>query len=335
MALFRRRSAGGGTDTRTARRPFGRSRKDDVLTVDPTHGDPLGRLVLAQVEELDWPALRDTLTGVTDQADLVWLVDLISDTEGMEKWTPKAIAAEPGSALPLLLSGARHIDWAWEARTGAYAKYVTEEQWKLFRERLLIAEDHLYRAAELDPRMLAPWHLLQTTALGLSLGPDVARHRFEAAVRRCPGHVGTHRARLQQLAAKWGGSHEEMHAFARASMLAAPEGSPLGELVALAHIEHWLSLDSGEDGDYIRSKAVVASLHEAARRSVGHPAHVRTRGWASAYNSFAMAFSLAGELATAHALFGAIGDRVTASPWRYLAGDPVDAFRSHRKRCTG
>ncbi len=171
------------------------------------------------------------------------------------------------------------------------------------------------------------------SGLGASLGPEIAACRFEAAVRRAPESPASHRVRLQQLSAKWGGSHDAMHEFARSVMLAAPEGSHLGELVALAHLEHWLSLPEGEDRAYLTSPAVVAELQEAAFRSVLHPDFTPVRGWQASFNAFAMAFSLADQPKTARLLFDALDGFVTKSPWHYLSGDPVKAFRAHRDRC--
>ncbi|GAA4837843.1 hypothetical protein [Kitasatospora terrestris] len=307
-----------------------RSGREVAPVVDPACGDEGLRLMLAQAEAGDWPALRSGLAAVEDQADLTWLLDRVAGTSGSEEWLAEAVADEPDSALPLLLSGARHVSWAWEARTRARAQYVSREQWQVFGERLEIAERQLFEVAEREPSWLAPWYFLQISGRGASLGPDVARYRFEAALRRVPDHLGSHQQRLQQLCAKWGGSHEEMHRFARTAMLSAPEGSPLGELVALACIEHWLDLDSGDDRAYIAGPATRERLHEAAERSVLHPAYGRPRGWQRAFNTFAMAFSIAGQPATAYQLFCQLGDTVTESPWDYLSNSPAEAFATYR-----
>ncbi|MEV7602536.1 hypothetical protein AB0O91_34705 [Kitasatospora sp. NPDC089797] len=338
---------------------FGRRAAGDAAPaprLDPTFGDPAVRLLLEQAAAGDWAALRPALaaridgaaaaTGATDTpatststatapdaAELSWLVGAIADVPGVEQWTARAVADAPEDPLPLLVSGARHVSWAWEARTGARANKVTEEQWKLFHQRLDVAEEQLLEVAEREPGWLAPWYFLQISARGASLGPEIATCRFEAAVRRSPGHLGSHQQRLQQLCAKWGGSHDAMHGFARSAMLAAPEGSRLGELVALAHLEHWLDLPDGEDRAYLTSPAVLAELQEAAFRSVLHPAFVPDRGWQGSFNTFAMAFSLADQPKTARLLFDALDGQVTEFPWQYLSGDPVKAFRAHRDRC--
>ncbi|MER7756467.1 hypothetical protein [Kitasatospora sp. NPDC097643] len=343
MALFRRRSGEEAGQERAGRRGFGFGRRSAersapsgggaVPRLDPAYGDETLRLMLDQAAAGDWAVLGPALAAIGDQAELTLTVAALADVRGVDQWTARVLAERPEDTMALLLSGARHVYWAWAARTGARAKQVTEEQWKVFHQRLGVAEEQLLEVAEREPSWLAPWYFLQTSAMGASLGPEVATCRFEAAVRRVPGHPASHRSRLQQLSAKWGGSHDEMHEFARSAMLAAPEGSPLGELVALAHIERWLDLPDGEDHAYLTSPTVLAELQEAAFRSVLHPDFTPVRGWQGAFNTFAMVFSLADQRKTAHLLFEALDGVVTQAPWQYLSGDPVKAYRAHRDRC--
>ncbi|MFD9034156.1 hypothetical protein ACFVZW_23880 [Streptomyces sp. NPDC059567] len=136
---------------------------------------------------------------------------------------------------------------------------------------------------------------------------------------------------MQQVCEKWGGSHEEMHAFAAKSAFGAPGGTPLGQLVAIAHIEEWLSLDQGPDDAYMRRPEVTLSLREAAEHSFRHPDFVRQGAWLKVLNTFAMAFSLAGDRVSARECFQATDGRVTEFPWNYLDGsDPAAAYRKQR-----
>jgi hypothetical protein len=344
MALFRRRSGDGASADQSGRWGFGSGRRSGGTTgsadgaepvLDPACGDPELARLRAAAAAGDWAALRDGLTAVTDQGDRTWMLAVVAGTAGIEEWIPRAVEAEPDSALALLVSGARQISWGWEARTGARATNVTAQQWDLFRQRLATAEEQLYEVAEREPDWLGPWYFLQLSGRGTSVGTEPARYRFEAAVRRCPGHLASHRQRLQQLCAKWGGSHEQMHDFARTAMLSAPEGSPLAELVPLAHLEHWLDLRTGTDLAmwYLAGGQVRAELREAAERSVLHPGYGRPRGWKATHNTFAMALSLAGEEQAAHRLFGELGGTVTEAPWHYLNGAPATSFRSRRDAC--
>ncbi|MEU3371123.1 hypothetical protein ABZ734_11685 [Streptomyces sp. NPDC006660] len=105
-----------------------------------------------------------------------------------------------------------------------------------------------------------------------------------------------------------------------------------GQLVPMAHIEHWLALDGGfSGGAYMRRPEVVASLREAADHSFRHPDFVRSGGWLQVLNTFAMAFSLAEDQAGARECFVGSEGRVTESPWHYIdASDPAAAYKEHR-----
>jgi hypothetical protein len=303
--------------------------------VDYTYGDPRLEAVRAAAETGQWPLIHTQLTAAADDEELTWLVEGAMVVGGAELWLPDAVAAEPHSALPLLVRGARHVEWAWEARTRLRAKFVTKEQFTVFRARLRTAEEMLYEVAEREPDWVAPWYFLQIAGRGLEVGPEVAARRFEATVHRSPGHLAAHRQHLQQLCRKWSGSHEQMHAFARESMLAAPEGSPLGELVAIAHLEQWMDTPEGANTAYITSSEVVLQLYEAAERSVHHPRYVRRRDWTRAFNTFAFVFALAGEHEAAAALFRVLDGAVTEFPWMYVDGRdptvPVETWRSRVK----
>ncbi|WP_299538029.1 hypothetical protein [uncultured Streptomyces sp.] len=300
--------------------------------LDADGWDPELARVRAAATDRKWPAMRAQLSEADPGTQLSRLVGHAADVTGLEKWFDQVVAAEPDSALTLLVSGARRVSWGWEARTALRAQHVSREQFRTFHERLRLAEEQLYAAAEREPEWVAPWYFLQMSGRGLEVGQEVARRRFEAAVRRAPRHLGAHQQQLQQICAKWGGSHEEMHAFARAAMLDDVPGGPLGSLVAIAHLEHRGELDGAEEAAYLRAPEVVASLHEAADRSIRHPSYGRPPGWTHTYNVFAMAFALAGEKKAAAELFDTLDGRVTEFPWQYIDGDAARAFRTWRAR---
>ncbi|WP_435971973.1 hypothetical protein [Streptomyces sp. Qhu_M48] len=306
-----------------AGRPGARVQKDS--------GDPAVGRVREAAAAGNWAAVREVLEARPESEDRVELLWAVGDTAGVERWISPVLEAEPEAALPRLVAGIRHISWGWEARTGARASQVSREQFDLFHARLRTAETWLYEAAEREPLWVSPWYGLQVSGRGLEVGQVTARRRFEATVRRDPRHLQAHQQQLQQVCDKWGGSHEEMHAFARASAFGAPGGTLLGQLVAVGHIEEWLSLDSGPDAAYMGRPEVKASLHEAADHSFRHPDFVREGGWLQVLNTFAMAFSLAGDRGAARECFRATEGRVTEFPWYYLDGsDPAAAYRKRR-----
>ncbi|MFB6519221.1 hypothetical protein [Streptomyces sp. NPDC056401] len=302
-----------------------------LARVQEDSGDPDVRRVREAAAASDWTGVREVLEARPESDDRTELLWAVGDTAGVERWIVPVLEADPDASLPRLVAGVRHISWGWEARTGARAADVSREQFEVFHSRLQSAEEWLYEAAEREPRWTSPWYGLQLTGRGLQVGAAAARRRFEATVRRDPHHLGAHQQQLQQVCEKWGGSHEEAHAFARDSAFGAPAGTQLGQLVAIAHIEQWLSLDSGANDAYMRGPEVAASLREAADHSFRHPDFVRRAGWAQVLNTFAMAFSLAGDREAARECFHATQGRVTEFPWYYLNGsDPAAAYRKQR-----
>ncbi|MCC9307115.1 hypothetical protein LN042_08375 [Kitasatospora sp. RB6PN24] len=297
------------------------------------HDDPEVTALRTAVTGGDWDGVAAVLRPCRDQGDhgrLTWLVGCVQDLPG--DFLLEIGRSRSDDPLARTVCGARHVAWAWEARSGARASQVTREQFDLFHERLRAAEEHLYAAVESDPDSAAPWCFLTTASRGLEHGHDVTRRRFEAGVRRAPTHVALHSAMLQQVCAKWGGSHEEMHGFARESFAKAPPGSGMGVLIAEAHIEHWLDLPKADDAAYIRSPEVVEELRRAAAASVLHPDYSPTESPYPALNAFALAFWLAGDRASARQLFERIGDHPTRFPWAYY-GNPGQVFANARQEC--
>lgn len=304
-----------------------------AVQIDPSYGDPELAALRRAVTAADWPAMTAILQPCRDRGDharLTWLIGGVEDIGG--GFLLKLAGQHPEDPLARTVTGTRRVAWAWEARTRAQASQVSREQFETFHKRLRTAEEHLYAAVELDPKSATPWHSLTTSSRGLELGHDVTRRRFEAGVRRAPHHVALHAAMLQQICAKWGGSHQQMHDFARESLEQAPPGSAMGMLTATAHLEHWLDLPQGERSGYIRSAEVRAELDEAAAASVLHPDFAPSESPAAALNTFAMAFWLAGDRRSAKEMFRRIGDCPTRLPWGY-SGNPGQVFARARQQC--
>ncbi|GAB3974873.1 DUF4034 domain-containing protein [Plantactinospora veratri] len=296
-------------------------------TIDKAKGDPGAARLRAALGQRDWVTVRDFLDSVRHPDDRAFYLGVCADVDGVQDWIGEWIAAEPHSTLPVLVRGCHGVYWAWEARGGATAEHTSQSQFKGFFDRLRMAENCLDEVVERDPDDTTAWTFLVTAARGRQVGREEAMRRFAQVVARHPTHLTAHQQMLQFLCKKWFGSTEEMFDFARTAAAKAPAGSLLHELVVVAHIEHWLGLPSEEKDPYIMSPAVRAELRAAAEQSIWHPEHRRRPGWASPYNSFALAFSFAEDYPAAAAVFDAIGDSVTEWPWYYSSGsDPAGRF---------
>ncbi|WP_431992513.1 hypothetical protein [Streptomyces albogriseolus] len=287
------------------------------------------RRVLALVEAADtgdWEGVKEALAPFDLGRDHQVLGQL-TDIDGLQDWIGRAVEEDKEHrALALLISGARHIAWGWEARTAARAVHVTQEQWRVFRERLQIAERQLLEAAELRPDWITPWRQLLTSARGMSLGSAIAETRRDAGLRRDPHDAEIHLEWLSQLQPRWGGEPGEALEFARAAFAAAPDGHRLGCVVAMAYIEEWVESD---DGACLQQPRIRTELRQAAERSVLHHAYERRLGWQGDYNIFAMALSLAGS-STASNVFRELEGAYTEWPWTYMS-EPQKAYARFRK----
>lgn len=287
--------------------------------------------VLALVEAADaadWTAVQEALAPFDIGHDHQVLGEL-ADLDGVQDWIGRAVE-EDGEhrAAALLISGARHIRWGWEARTSARAAQVTREQWQVFHERLDIAEEQLFRAAELRPEWVTPWSELLTSGRGMSLGGDVNRTRRDAALRRDPLNLDAHLAWMTQLQPRWGGEPGQALAFAEDAFSRAPQGHRLGCVLPMAYIEEWVE---SERGDHLETDEIRARLREAADHSILHPSYVRRPGWQQDFNTFAMALSLADERHTVRRVFRTLDGAYTEWPWTFFA-EPEKQFARHQRR---
>jgi len=285
--------------------------------------------VLALVEAAgagDWEAVKTTLAPFDLGRDHQVLGEL-ADLGGVQDWIGRAIEEdEQYRATALLISGARYINWGWEARTAERAVNVTQEQWRIFRERLQVAEEQLFEAAELRPEWVTPWRRLLTSGRGMSLGPAVNEIRLDAALRRVPLDLETHLEWLSQMQPRWGGEPGQALAFARDALARAPQGHRLGCVIAMAHIEDWVESDRA---GCLEIPEIQAELREAADHSILHPAYTWRPGWQHDFNMFAMALSLAGERHTVRRVFRALDGAFTSWPWAYFAEPEKQFARLH------
>ncbi|WP_329109665.1 hypothetical protein OG792_12810 [Micromonospora sp. NBC_01699] len=299
-------------------------------TVDPAAAYPEFARLATALRDLDWDGVRAVVDG-QEPAARTRLIRLAGElSEGGVLPRPR-LTAEPGDTLAAALLAGRRIKTAWDIRTGARAADVSRDQFDRFHAILRTAEQLLIDAAAYDPSDPAVWVQRLVTARGLGLGQSEARRRYDRLSEYDPHHLPGQSQLLQQIAPKWGGSLETMHAFARTQMLAAPEGAPNALLVLEAHLEHWLDLPGADQGRYFTDGRVREEIREAAARSVLHPAYRRTVGWVTVENYFAFMFGMIDDEVAAARHFTAVGHLVSESPWEYL-GNPLTVFTRRRDR---
>lgn len=100
--------------------------------------------------------------------------------------------------------------------------------------------------------------------------------------------------------------------------------------------ENWAAV-LGRAGCTARSAGtrpdVRTDLRAAAGHSIWHPAAEFRPGWPLHLNTFALSFSLSGDLPAAASVFERLGENVTAYPWGYLGGgNEAKSFVAARKQ---
>lgn len=313
--------AGGTTSSppRAARPPRAR-----IVAAD---GDRELYAVCQSAEARDWSAVRELLSKYSGNDLSALIVGLCNEQQSLAEWLPEAIAGEPEDAIARTVLGAEAIARAWRIRTAKRAVHVSQEQFRDFHRILREAEEHLYAAAELDPRSAAPWHSLLVSGRGLEVGLEIQQRRFEAVLERCPDHLRAHQQMLQQLCRKWSGSHERMHAFATDAMR-GPYGDELGVLVPRAYYEHYADLpQNSPERAFIRSAESRAELQEAADRTIFRPGYRSARDPYAAANVFGCTFAAARMWPQARAAFEASAGVVVN--WGGFA-DPVAVYLRQR-----
>lgn len=300
--------------------------------IDETHGDPAARALVEAVTIGDWRLVRDIFEPVADSDDRAALMRLAGRVEGVPGWIGEWRAAEPSSTLPLLFLGCHSASSAWELFevVPTAAELGKQERKREFRRRLLLAENALDDVVARDADDVTARTWLVMTGRGRGVDVVEARLRFNEVVKRHPGHVLAHEEMLQYLCPTWFGDSEQLFAFAREAAASASPGSLVHTVVALAHLEHCVSL---RDPKPMETAEVRAELLAAAENSVLHPSFTPRFGWQSRGNAFAMAFAWAELHDAAARVFDLLGDQPTESPWYYRnERDPAGVFAHNRQR---
>jgi hypothetical protein len=300
--------------------------------------DELMQAALALVSGDLGPAL-DLLAATRDQPHRRELaVDMLGAAGNVV--LPALLDAEeerPDDVNLLLLLGSAQTTAGWQERGAARAKYTSEEQFRGLVNFTQRARRTLHRAASLDPDDVAPWAALMPVALGAPTHRGEAAEVYEEVVKRVPDLVLATSRRLQSVAAKWYGSHDEMFAFARAGVVGLPDGHPLLALIPAAHIE--MHLNKLQSGNMIpRVWQLLTSSYLKGRRAETDAASDRLLAGADghpqslwAHQVFAMYYyeARANDRLALH--IARSGPRATQWPWGYF-GDHNERFSSARER---
>jgi len=171
--------------------------------------------------------LQDRLTdGKFKLAGISEFLDDASDTQGnpdvmadLRRWrtsNPKSIGAT-------LLEISYWRNAAWKARGDGLANTVSPEGWRLFHERLQLAQEALI-ASEAYAAANPLWYM---EYLEVDLGLGVPRKEefavYQQGIHAFPDFFPLHFAMIRALRPEWGGSHEAIASFIEIVVNRSPE----------------------------------------------------------------------------------------------------------------
>ena len=283
-----------------------------TIEIDRFLGDDAARRLHDRLVARDWASARDILSQPMSTEQFGLMLITAADVEGVEAWIDDAVTTEPQSTLPLLVKGARHVYWAWEARGTGRSDSVAKDAWNVWFNRLKVAEDCLDEVVERDPHNVEAWHWLIVLGRARQVSTEERWRRFNGLIAVDPHHYYGNSQMLEGVKEKWSGSHDEMFRFARERAQSGP-ATMLPLLVVESHLEYrW-----GNGGlEYMERADVGDDLVAAAHQSLWHPDYRPTVQTRILLNNFAFAFALADRFDEAERCFAEIGDdRVTRRPW--------------------
>ncbi len=274
------------------------------------------------VHKRDWATLSKLFDSLPPEVDRAYPIAAVTEIDGSEKFFARVVDSERSSSLPRVLLGDRYIKLAWKARGRLFAKYVSREQFQVFYEHLNTAERLLASVTADEPENGTAWSLRVVTARGLKFGAAESRRRYERVAAVVPDPIFAQRQMVQTLCPKWGGTVEDLVAFTRECVEAAPDGSMSAGLAVEMTFERMAATKS--KAAFLRTVEVVEECAEAERRSTGHPAWRELPGAVITHSSLAYYWSVTGQSAKAHPHFDAIG-RGMVFPWPNAYGDKLGA----------
>ena len=173
---------------------------------------------------------------------------------------PVLLANWPQEASVHLLRGDYYIDYAWQARGNGWADTVTEEGWKLFGERLAMAEDALERAWKLDPTDSRIPVKMLTVELGQGEGRDRMELWFQRAMELDPNSYAACGRKSYYLEPKWYGSPEDLLKFGRECVASEKWGGRVPLVLVDAHMRLVRYVPDGKQKEYWKRPEVWKDL---------------------------------------------------------------------------
>ncbi|WP_327285092.1 MULTISPECIES: hypothetical protein [unclassified Streptomyces] len=187
-------------------------------------------------------------------------------------------AARPSDATAALVDADTAVNVAWDVRGSQAGSRTTQEQFRLFHNLLLKAQESAHAAQRLaDPADPVPYMVEQPIAQGLGYPHEQYEELWAQITGRDPKILTAHTTALQYWCRKWRGSHELALDFARASAASGAPGELLSLLPLVAYIEQELHEKELVPETFFKEPGVCAAVDAAlADLAAADPADRRT-----------------------------------------------------------
>ncbi len=173
----------------------------------------------------------------------------------------------PENAYTSLLRANFYFNHAWQARGTALASKVTEEGWRLFGERLGIAEEALEKAWRLDPTIEATPVQMINVELGQGQGRKRMELWFGRAMAINPNSYDACQAKAYYLSPRWHGGTKGAVEFGRECVLSTTWGGDVPWTLINAHEEVAVLIRDEETREaYWKSPSVWPDLKSALEK---------------------------------------------------------------------
>lgn len=241
-----------------------------------------------------------------------------------EKWS----TARPGSITARVAAGYLLVNSAENARGTGYAKDVSDENMKLYEERLAKARVVLEEAEKLPAKCPTLYNVMLRVAHGQGWGRQEYEDLFKKAVALEPLYTDFYESKAYYLLPQWYGSAGEWEKFAEESAEATKDSEGMG---LYRRILVDISPVYGENGVNL-FKETKASWPKMRQGFID--VDKKYPDSLILLNSFAWYACIAGDKETAKAVFSRIGDRyapvlwknkIQYSRWRSWANETKDA----------
>ncbi|HWV99740.1 MAG TPA: hypothetical protein VNZ64_08630 [Candidatus Acidoferrum sp.] len=228
-------------------------------------GNHIGAELAAALEDKAMPAEE------AYEASSELLARLVGDKERYATWYQPAerllFENWPQASTTWLLKGEAYVEMAWQARGGGYANSVSQEGWKLFGERLAVAQEALEKAWQLNPHD----HRIPTLMIRVEEGQGKGRERMELWFSRAmalnPNNEQACKYKLHYLYPQWYGSREAMIAFGRECVASTNWGGNVPLILCEAHWDYAALVKSeAERADYWKRPDVWPDIRSAFER---------------------------------------------------------------------